>query len=407
MEEKLIAISANVEETFSESDSDSESAQNNVEKEDEKVIKESVKKDVTNKTSGSMVGEEATPTVQEVRSVVPEVSPVLQEVNPVSESIRNATVDHDESETKSNDQKVETEKAVLENLPRENTTDLLPDGLEKVNNAETIDSALSKKAAGSEDNLGVLIEDVQKHGKEVEKMERKKEEVKDEINSAQETCETPETPQLSDVGFFSTINVKRNSKKRKKNSKAEDSSSGHKKVVKKTDVDEKGKTSREKRKKKKAAKSSEAKTSSTKEKSKIQRYKDLKKSVKDSGDSLTSVADSSKNCVEKVREKRGKTEKNDIMVLVDSGSDRTRRDLEDESEENELLRIFNDYDPNEEPDCMDEAESCLEEYELKNNGQSSDVCSSAQSVSMKRPSTEKVVAFKKQRVAHQPNHVSL
>ena len=406
LEEKLIAFSANVEETFSESDSDFETVENNGGKEDKKVVKESIiNKTATSGSIGS-VSEEARPTaekatsvVPEVRPVVPEVRPVVQEVNPVAESIRNATVDRDDSETKSNEHEVETEKTAPENLSHDNTTDLLPDDSEKTNNNETINSAPSKKASGSENNLGVLIEGVQKHGQQVE---RKKDEVKDDINCAQETCETPETPQLSDVGFFSSTVVKRSIKKKKKNSKAEDSSSGHKKVMKKAEADEKGKTSKEKRKKKKTAKSREAKTSSTKEKSKIQRYKDLKKLVKDSGESVLSVADSSKNCVEKGRGQRGKT------VLVDSGSDRTRGDLEDDSEENELLRLFNDYDPNEELDYMDATESCVKKYEVENNGQSSDVCSSARSVSMKRPSTEKVVAgFKKQRVAHQPSNVSL
>ena len=312
-------------------------------------------------------------------------------------------------------------------------------------------------------SLNTLIEDLQKYGTGMDiEVKTKKDINKDEIEISRKEKPKPEPPKLTDVNFFSASI----SKKNKKSSKDE---KGHKKKdgtkIKKED-EKREKQSKEKKKLKKTL--SENNLGNTKEKSKIQRYKELKKLVKDSEKNTNTVPDPDMNlpsvsrekigtkkaekvkqtnepmknvkkksitaetsCTvsssikdEKLEKRRNKSVKKASVVadhkkpavvssdsepicgksIVESDFDNS---LEDDSEEKELLRIFNDYDPGDEPDIMD----CMNDrmdIEVKNISNDT-VVPMPKSIGQKRPSAELEsipVGFKKQRVAHQPGLVS-
>ena len=339
-------------------------------------------------------------------------------------------------------------------------------------------------------NLNTLIEDLQKYGTGMDITVKSKKEIdKSEVKKVKR--EKAETSKLTDVNFFSAGVLKQNTKKTSKEAKIDGSKS--KKGVKSECLKDK-KTLKKKL--------SDSKLATTKEKSKIQRYKELKKLVTDSEKNVS--ADNVKNSVsvfegvskktERAKEAKefareskkqtstavnlekdstrfpnntdrtenvhankvlnikklasvspsksgkkdtaGKTEQNkrfkdknspketcgvsdpEKAVVISSdckhgigethklGSD-VDNSLEDDSEESELLRLFNDYDPDdEESEVMESMDNYLTNNDAKD--ESNRLQQIPKSITgLKRPSTESAPAgFKKQRVAHQPNLVS-
>ena len=346
-------------------------------------------------------------------------------------------------------------------------------------------------------NLHTMIEDLQKYGTGMDvEVKTKKEKNKNEKVKKEKSKVEP--PKLTDVNFFSADVSKQNKKKGSKRDKGDGN------TVKKEETGEK-----DNRLKKKL---SESKLTTAKEKSKIQRYKELKKLVKDSDkkvntdpaknsasiseeksdskktertketkqldkDSKTKISAKTKpgkvstcrkdenpnktkqsqtskepalnkknnsiqgslNICTSESEKDGKTARNKEskvkdslrntnaateagkpVVIISSDSEGVREQtknsnvqasdvdnsMEDDSEENELLRIFNEYDPdNDEHEVMDSMDEFMMNIDTENQSTTQTLPKSI--AGLKRPSTETPsVGFKKQRVAHQPNLVS-
>ena len=410
LEEKLIAISGDTDEALSESDSDiSETLEGMSEKSDKTLNNDvSSKKDVLSTNPVDVVDPVAKKFTTHIDSSPGETLTKDSETETHSETVKkyDKTTTENETSTKHNDDINKTEGKAVENNLHENLLELNAENISETSESKTVDDTTSKKTRGQE-NLGLLIEDLQKYGKGVEvKITKKKDSDKDEINCDLIEKPKPEAPQLTDMNFFSSIVVKRNTNKKKKNLKASETSSGHKNVANSTKSEKTDKISKGKSKVKKMNNSKEKKVPETKEKSKIQRYKDLKKLVMDSEKSLSGACSSLKHSVLVSESDNRKKGKEISTILIESDSDRARGDLDDDSEENELLRIFNDYNPCDEHGHMD-----ISDAHTKVNLESDDSknpFSTSQSGSIKRPSTEKVaIGFKKQRVAHQPNHVSV
>ena len=334
-------------------------------------------------------------------------------------------------------------------------------------------------------NLHTMIEDLQKYGTGMD-VEVKTKKEKNKSEKVKKEKSKVEPPKLTDVNFFSANVSKQNKKKGSKRDKGDGN------TVKK--------------------KLSENKLTTTKEKSKIQRYKELKKLVKDSDkkvntdpaknsasiseeksdskktertketkqlgkDSKTKINAKTKpgkvstcrkdespnktkqsqtskepalnkknnsvqgslNICTSESEKDGKTARNKEskvkdslrntnavteagkpVVTISSDSEGVREQtknsnvqasdvdnsMEDDSEENELLRIFNEYDPdNDEHEVMDSMDEFMMNIDTENQSTTQTLPKSI--AGLKRPSTETPsVGFKKQRVAHQPNLVS-
>ncbi len=365
----------------------------------------------------------------------------------------------------------------------------------------------NKRTLTKEDKeLNTMIQDLQKYGTGMDiEVKTKKENSKIENKKIKKEKPKLEPPKLTDVNFFSTDVSKQN---KKKSSKEETT---QKTKVKKEEKSEN--MSKDKKKLKK--KLSESKLATTKEKSKIQRYKELKKLVKDSEnvDTVTgpvsgvnsgtkkakrteetsevdkesrtkicattssgrvsasgkiespdkstrtkiskepvkvsnkefiAATDSGKILTSKSGKKHisGKTERDKelkgkeslkkmcivsdagkgvVVISSDSeqssgeimkrnvfGSDVDNSNVEDESEENELLRIFNDYDPdNDEPDVMDSMDIHMMNIDVKDESNDMIQPIPKSIAGLKRPSSESIpVGFKKPRTAHQPNLVS-
>ena len=395
----------------------------------------------------------------------------------------------------------ESNKEVAEKLKRDKDTEL---------DTKELHEAHKSTEPKEDTKLNTMIQDLQKYGTGMDiEVKTKKEKNKSEIKKIKREKPKPEPPKLTDVNFFSAVVAKQNKKKSSKEEKTQATK------VKKEEKSEN--TSKDKKKLKK--KLSESKLATTKEKSKIQRYKELKKLVKDSENNINTATDPVKSSAsvsgeiystkktERTKEtkelvkdskkilstttssgkvsasgksespdktertkiskepvkvsnkevnvatdyakistsKSGKkdiarkTERNkDIIVkdyvkktsvvagpgksvlvissdselssgeikksnIVESDMD---NNLEDDSEENELLRIFNDYDPdNDEPDVMDSMDNHMMNIDVEDDK----IQLLPKSIAgLKRPSTESInpVGFKKQRVAHQPSLVS-
>ena len=347
-------------------------------------------------------------------------------------------------------------------------------------------------------NLNSMIEDLQKYGTGMDIEMKTTKEIDKSAKVKKEKLKV-EQPKLTDVNFFSADISKKNKKKGSKREK-EDANTVKKEETSRKDTNKLRKQL------------SGSKLATTKEKSKIQRYKELKKLVKDSEkkvsepekdsvsiseeksssrktertkeakqlnkDSKTkicattksgkvstfrkdesptkhsrtskepvlsegdnSVAGSLKISTSKsenkdavIKTERNKelkvkdsltkpnvvTEADEPTVIISSDSEGTGQQIkksivhesdmdnsmEDESEENELLRIFNEYDPdNDEQDVMDGMDNYM--MSIDTEDQSTIPSLPKSKTGLKRSSTETpAVGFKKQRVAHQPNLVS-
>lgn len=289
----------------------------------------------------------------------------------------------------------------------------------------------------------------------------------------------PDSSKLADVDFFAADVSKLKKKMTAKEGKHVEKSKH--KIISESD------------KKKMKKKLGESNLAPVKEKSKIQRYKELKRLFKDSENTLDKLEDQQKKSLlvdnkfvatlEKEKEtirpsdfllkkpkhswknesKGFKKDKDDSKSNVHNNADETTEEkqssknpfvlvapdkkvilipdndtvcensqyadalgtsdtnrhsdysgLDEDSEENELLRIFNDYNPdNDEPEMNDCVDDLLINIDVVNVRDSDDkkekkLVQSSKSISgLKRQSSEGTsAAFKKQRVAHQPNLAS-
>ena len=130
---------------------------------------------------------------------------------------------------------------------------------------------------------------------------------------------------------------------------------------------------------------------------KIERDKELKRSLKKSCIAANPGMVSSDS-----EQSSGEIKKSNV---VESDID---TNVEDDSEENELLRLFNDYDPvNGEPGVMDSMDIHEMNIDMRDKSDNRIQSIPKSIAGIKRPSSESIpVGFKKPRVAHQPSLVS-
>ena len=300
----------------------------------------------------------------------------------------------------------------------------------------------------------------------------KKESSKSEIKKVKKEKTKIEPPKLTDVNFFSVDVSKQNKKSSKeektpvkKDEKSESPSKDKKKLKKKLSesklatTKEKSKIQRYKELKKLVKDSEKNVQSVSGENSGKTDSKETNSLGNDSKKKLCTTTNSSKVSASGKGESPDKTTRNKISkepgrvlneegnatnkelkrkhslkkpsivadpgmgdVVVSSDSERSTAEtktsnvlesdmdnnMEDDSEENELLRIFNDYDPdNDEPDVMDSRDIHQMSIDLKDKSDDRIQTLPKSIAGLKRPSTESIpVGFKKPRIAHQPNLVS-
>lgn len=552
LEEKLIAFSRTTDECFSDSDSEAETQQKKGTSTDPGVsmvsdsafskhsedsgVKGSICTSILNNSSSIAIVEKSSGTPESVitdasktedknikKEVVEKCETVKTEGNEVKFGSKSQVTKHEDVNEDHNVNKKESsckqDEAILEptqnTFSEEKSTDVVMSTNDDESckaDMETLkenaDTKLDNKkfrepykdTEPKEDtcNLHAMIEDLQKYGTGMDvEMKTKMENNKSEKVKKEKPKVEP--PKLTDVNFFSADVSKQNKKKGSKREK------GDANTVKKEETIEKDKNKLKK-------KLSESKLATTKEKSKIQRYKELKKLVKDSDkkvntdpaknsaliseeksgskkiegtketkqldkDSKTKISaktnsgkvstcgkDGSPNKTKQSETSKGsalnkkdnsvsgslkistsksdkdrKTERNKefevedslkntnvvteagkpvVTISSDSGSNEKQtknpyvqesdvdNSMEDDSEENELLRIFNEYDPdNDEHDVMDSVDEYMMNIDTEDQSTTQTLPKSI--AGLKRPSTETPsVGFKKQRVAHQPNLVS-
>ncbi|XP_028403843.1 putative RNA exonuclease pqe-1 isoform X2 [Dendronephthya gigantea] len=493
LEEKLIAFSENANEFLSDSDSsDVETLQKEKKALKGSKIEYSVAPE--NKAGGEILGtisNESTPILKEgaslaaknslpVNSVVTEGQAKQEKTitkgsvgkyndletgeNTISQSVRNEINKSENCEGKNADKEKCQSERTQHKLSRDAPTDAVLSGNVEDSSNSCKNEVLEKMEIEKSDNeqntkpeevksLNSIISDLQKYGTGIE-VKTKKDNHKDEIEIGKKEKPKPEPPKLTDVNFFSA-NVSKQSKKISKDEKSPKKKDATK--LKKED-EKREKLTKEKKKLKKTL--SESNLGNTKEKSKIQRYKELKKLVKDSEKNMDAVKDPDKSSPSGSREKsrtkkaeKGKEIKEPIKnvkkksttaetsdtissSMMDKKPEKRHKEfvqktsvmrvssnpelscrksvvesdfdnsMEDDSEENELLRIFNDYDPGDEPDIMDSMNDHVD-FEMRDISNDA-VQPMPKSIGQKRSSAELEsipVGFKKQRVAHQPGLV--